>query len=643
MAKSVSELDIRILFDGKGALKGISNITGELDKLQKQSGKTDTSFNSLGPTTNSLIPKFAGMAAGLVSVGAAGKFIFDSAMNAGKFAGLKQGFDNLGESIGFNSQSLNLLRDATDNTMNSMDLMQQANNAMLLGIVKSDEEMAGLFDTAQRLAKAMGKDTVYGIESLVTGLGRQSRLMLDNLGLIVKHETAHKNYAAAIGTTVNKLTDEQKARAFIIEGMEQAERKAAALGDEQLHFNDTVAQSKVLINEVSLAIGDWIGSLDGLAWGINRVLEEFITWNSRLRDNVDLLHKDWAPAFREAALEVAKYDEAIRLITDNTDGWRRMVKDLGIEIKFLEGKTSLLTRLTELQTEAQEALNKSLEEYNDLLPPANHWMQMLTDSALGFSEVVEDGFSFGDSIVDHAAAIQLLTDLYNQSTAAKLAEAEAQLAVIDAYAFNIGLTEEQAAAYDVLLDKIDRLNGKQKEGEKSNEKLTKTMVKNAIAMGQAYEHVGKAAEAAAREEIVSQIRAAVAGYIAEFIKDTPLPIWIGAPLGLAAGAAFGSLMGQTVSNLTIKSFRHGVTDFEGGLAYVHKDEALVNMAPGTTVHTATETKSLFKDPELLAEVGQLRSEVRGLGDRIAGMTLTLGPEGIAYITEEQERHSEAMF
>ena len=55
--------------------------------------------------------------------------------------------------------------------------MTQANNAMLLGIFDNNDQMAEMFDIAQRLGAALGKDTLFGVESLVTGMGRQSKLM----------------------------------------------------------------------------------------------------------------------------------------------------------------------------------------------------------------------------------------------------------------------------------------------------------------------------------------------------------------------------------------------------------------------------------------------------------------------------------
>ena len=173
-----------------------------------------------------------------------------------KFEGVSTGFNQLAKSSGFASDTLNKLQIATDNTMSSMDLMTQANNAMLLGIFESDDQMANMFDTAQRLAKALGKDAAFGIESLVTGMGRQSKLMLDNLGIMVKAEDAYKAFADELGTTVSGLTDQEKKQAFVNEAMKEANKLVKNLGEEQLTTQDALAQTATALENVAITIGD---------------------------------------------------------------------------------------------------------------------------------------------------------------------------------------------------------------------------------------------------------------------------------------------------------------------------------------------------------------------------------------------------
>jgi hypothetical protein len=169
---------------------------------------------------------------------------------------VKKGFDNLARSSGFSANTLQKLKSATDNTMNSMELMTQANNMMLLGITDSEDQMAEMFDVAQRLASALGKDTAFGVESLTTGLGRQSKLMLDNLGIMLDANEANQKYADSINKSVDELTDQERKQAFVNEAMSQAKDLVSNLGEEQLSTADSIAQMKSSLFELAVTLGD---------------------------------------------------------------------------------------------------------------------------------------------------------------------------------------------------------------------------------------------------------------------------------------------------------------------------------------------------------------------------------------------------
>jgi hypothetical protein len=48
------------------------------------------------------------------------------------------------------------------------------------------------------------------LDNLITGLGRHSPLILDNLGITVSATEANEKYAASIGVAAKSLTDTQK-------------------------------------------------------------------------------------------------------------------------------------------------------------------------------------------------------------------------------------------------------------------------------------------------------------------------------------------------------------------------------------------------------------------------------------------------
>jgi len=236
----------------KGNRIAIEKARIAMRKLKKDQEKVDVATRILGGT-------FAVLRSKLLLVGFAVGTIARPILNivnlTTRLESVSQAFDTLSGGTTKSSIAMNKLKEATDNTMSSFDLFKQANNAMILGVTKNSSEMAEMFDIAQRLGKALGRDTASSVESLITGIGRQSRLMLDNIGIIVKSEEAYEKYAKSIGKTASNLTDSEKKQAFFNATMESARAKVNSLGDESLTTQDVFAQLGVALEEAGVSIG----------------------------------------------------------------------------------------------------------------------------------------------------------------------------------------------------------------------------------------------------------------------------------------------------------------------------------------------------------------------------------------------------
>ena len=225
--------------------KGVKLTKAQLKQLGEETDKTTSGVRKLVGAIG-----IAGLGYALINTGK------KAVQFAGKMEGLTPAFNNLGNKIGFTDQSLGKLEKALDGTVNQMDIMKQANNAMLLGIVDSDDQMAELFDTAQRLAKAVGEDATFGVESLVTGLGRQSKLMLDNLGIMVDTNKLYEIHADKIGKSVDALTDQEKKTAFVSGAMAQAKEMVEGLGDESITTADEIASLNAQMDNLTVELGE---------------------------------------------------------------------------------------------------------------------------------------------------------------------------------------------------------------------------------------------------------------------------------------------------------------------------------------------------------------------------------------------------
>ena len=199
------------------------------------------------------------------AVGLANKAIVSFVEKSAKIEGLERSFRSLTRGIGGSEKSLGKLREAVNNTVNDTDLMTQANNAMMLGVVKSDDEMAQLFDTAQRLGKAVGVDATNAVNSLVTGMGRQSKLMLDNLGITLDTNKAYEKYAEKIGVSVSALSDQEKKIAFNEEVLRISKDMVEVFGDEHISTSEKLEQMEVATHNLQLEIGQVLTPVVGVA------------------------------------------------------------------------------------------------------------------------------------------------------------------------------------------------------------------------------------------------------------------------------------------------------------------------------------------------------------------------------------------
>jgi hypothetical protein len=230
-----------------------------MGRLEKQVNKTKVTNDRMRVSTESMERSLGQLRNKLLLVtfafGAMGAAIKKSVSEATKVQTLTRSFRNLGKEVGLSENSLQKLRDATNGTVKDTDLLIQANNALLLGIVQNEDQLAAMFDAAQRLAQVVGQDALYGIESLTTGIGRQSRLMLDNLGIIVDTKKAYVDFAEANNMTVKAMTDVDRKTAFITASMDSVNTKLRAAGDEVIDFNQQMAQLPVAFTNLQISIG----------------------------------------------------------------------------------------------------------------------------------------------------------------------------------------------------------------------------------------------------------------------------------------------------------------------------------------------------------------------------------------------------
>ena len=164
-------------------------------------GKLDGMLQVFG---GNVMTKVAGMATGLVTE--MGDAVKQGIELARQGEGIRIAFQRLGR-----GDILDGLRQATHGTVTDLELMKAAVkfNDFKLPV----EELGTMLAFAQQKAKDTGQSVDYMVDSIVTGLGRKSLMILDNLGLSANEIKEKMKQTGDMTKAVGQIIREQMAKA----------------------------------------------------------------------------------------------------------------------------------------------------------------------------------------------------------------------------------------------------------------------------------------------------------------------------------------------------------------------------------------------------------------------------------------------
>lgn len=168
--------------------------------------------------------------AGMAAAGAAIYKAFDAAELGAKAAQQESSFRNLANSVGMSSDAIIAdLRRVSSGTVSTQQLIEKAGTSMLLGI--EAKYLPKMMEIARASSRITGQTITQAFADLSLASARQSKMILDNLGIMVDVEKANKNYAAAMNIVGRELNDVESKQAFL---------------------NATMAAGQEIINRVNL-------------------------------------------------------------------------------------------------------------------------------------------------------------------------------------------------------------------------------------------------------------------------------------------------------------------------------------------------------------------------------------------------------
>lgn len=197
-------------------------------QLQQQLGGADRAARTLSGGMSSMLGVLAGGAA-LTAIIGVGRELQQLGIQS---ANTEQAFRELASGAGASADNmLGALRTASRGMITDLDLMTNANRAMMLGVTSNANEMAALLEVAASRGRALGRSTADAFTDIVTGIGRMSPLILDNLGIVTGGEKAFDAYAETLGKTAAQLTDVERKQFLVNKVLSDTNVQAAAASD----------------------------------------------------------------------------------------------------------------------------------------------------------------------------------------------------------------------------------------------------------------------------------------------------------------------------------------------------------------------------------------------------------------------------
>jgi hypothetical protein len=152
-------------------------------------------------------------------------------------------FDNYAKRIGASSQEmLENLRQASNYAIDDIELI---NKTIIADQFNLQTSTAELLELARKQAFTMGQDVNYFFDSLTLGLSRQSKLIIDNLGITIDQEKALNIQARVLKKTVDQLTESERNQAFELAVVSELREKVYKSGIQDF---STLAENLNAIN-----------------------------------------------------------------------------------------------------------------------------------------------------------------------------------------------------------------------------------------------------------------------------------------------------------------------------------------------------------------------------------------------------------
>jgi len=311
-----------------------NQLKAKLDESKKAVDKATKDIEHSGSKMASVLKSFGAAVAGYLGV----QLIKNLANTAKEVNEVSKSFENLAASAEGGAKGLlEAMKKASKGTIAEIDIMKSANLAMqLMGedVIKYLPKMA---EIAAGVAKAQGVEASQMLSDIVRASGRQSVMILDNLGVSsVRAGQLMEEYAQKLGKTRDQLTESEKSAAFFYATMKAGEEVLQRSGGVTEDFSTRLERFNATVKNLSDNIAKlMLPILDELVTVLDKIvssIQDAIDKYSEFAALVDTGKVDVAGVWTKEAIENSKwykeqYEQVKRLYEDKYQ-WEKRNQEL---------------------------------------------------------------------------------------------------------------------------------------------------------------------------------------------------------------------------------------------------------------------------------------------------------------------------
>lgn len=325
-------------------------IAANTAEFNKALSKSESTFKNFSGNITKLAGTI-GLAFGVKEVAAFG---FEVAKLAGEAEGVRAAFERLPNSI----QLMGQLKDATAGTVSELDLMKRTVQAANFGIEL--ESLPKLLEFAAIRAQQTGQSVDYLVDSIITGIGRKSPLILDNLGISAVRLKEQFGGAALeaqsigdVAKAVGRIAGEEltKMGDFSENTSTKVQRLSATWENFKVVLGDVVNRSGILQAALNFGVDLLGGSSDP-----TKALENGL----RLLNESGIEGERYAEALKAVEKQAAAAGVKLVSMTDALTGVTKVLIDPRSKVNIVDPASGVI------QGETLDSLKDKLKQLNEV-------------------------------------------------------------------------------------------------------------------------------------------------------------------------------------------------------------------------------------------------------------------------------------